>query len=83
MPIYDYRCSDCTHTFELFVQTSTVPMCPKCESLKLQKLLSVFAVGNSVAAPTPFCGTGGGGMGGGGCGGCGGDTRGAGACHTN
>jgi putative FmdB family regulatory protein len=45
MPIYDYRCTQCAHEFELLVlRTSPVPACPSCESQNLEQLLSGFAV---------------------------------------
>jgi putative FmdB family regulatory protein len=45
MPIYEYRCHQCSHEFELLVlRTSPVPACPSCESLDLEQLLSCFAV---------------------------------------
>ena len=40
MPIYDYRCSDCSKTFELLVRVSADPVCPICGSLRLEKLVS-------------------------------------------
>jgi putative FmdB family regulatory protein len=43
MPIHDYRCDDCKAQFELLVRASTVPQCPACSSLKLEKLLSAIA----------------------------------------
>lgn len=72
MPIYDYRCADCGEKFELFVQTSTVPACPRCQGQHLDKLLSKFAVGGSSATePATMAGA---------CGTCG-DPRGPGACR--
>ena len=45
MPIYDYRCTQCAHEFELLVlRTSPVPACPSCESQDVEQLLSAFAV---------------------------------------
>lgn len=45
MPIYEYRCADCAHEFELLVlRTSPVPACPACSSQSLEQLLSGFAV---------------------------------------
>jgi putative FmdB family regulatory protein len=33
MPIYEYRCTQCHHTFELFQHVGEqVPSCPKCGS---------------------------------------------------
>lgn len=40
MPLYDFRCNDCNKTYELLVRTSTVPACPDCGSLQLEKLMS-------------------------------------------
>jgi putative FmdB family regulatory protein len=71
MPIFDYRCAECGHTFELIVQTSTVPECPRCHTQHLEKLLSRFAVGGQASAaalPASPCGQ------------CG-DPRGPGACR--
>ncbi|MFN2447810.1 MAG: zinc ribbon domain-containing protein [Vicinamibacterales bacterium] len=44
MPLYEYRCRDCQHDFELLVRESTVLECPACRSAALEKQLSVFAV---------------------------------------
>ena len=45
MPIYDYRCAQCAHEFELIVlRTSPVPACPSCSSQDLEQLLSAFAI---------------------------------------
>ena len=54
MPIYEYACSDCGHEFELLVRTDTVPQCPGCHSMALEKRLSVFATATASgpAAPT-------------------------------
>ncbi|MDD5330851.1 MAG: zinc ribbon domain-containing protein [Sulfuricella sp.] len=43
MPIHDYRCNDCNQTFELLTRSSTVPACPACGSLALEKMLSLPA----------------------------------------
>ncbi len=44
MPIYDYRCRDCGHQFELLVLGSTVAACPSCQSRELEQLIAGFAV---------------------------------------
>jgi putative FmdB family regulatory protein len=66
MPIYEYRCEPCSHTFETLVRTSSdVPKCPKCGSPELAKQFSVPAsahtggTGRSDALPIasgPGCG---------------------------
>jgi putative FmdB family regulatory protein len=43
MPLYEYVCQDCESQAELLVQGSQQPLCPKCGSAKLTKLLSVVA----------------------------------------
>ena len=44
MPLYEYECRACGHSFELLVRGSTMPACPSCRSENLQRLLSGFAV---------------------------------------
>ncbi len=44
MPLYEYRCAECDHGFELLVRESTTFECPACRGSKLEKQLSVFAV---------------------------------------
>ena len=63
MPLYEYRCQDCQHDFELLVRESTGLECPACHSRALEKQLSVFAVATEgprpssrAAAPAP-CGS--------------------------
>jgi putative FmdB family regulatory protein len=41
MPLYEYTCKDCEHTFETLVFGSEKVECPECESGNLEKLLSV------------------------------------------
>jgi putative FmdB family regulatory protein len=43
MPIYDYRCKQCHHDFELLVKSSTIPACPACGSLEIDKQVSLPA----------------------------------------
>jgi len=45
MPIFEYKCRDCGSTFEEIVFSSTYHIvCKKCESGRVDKQLSVFAV---------------------------------------
>ncbi len=41
--IDDYECKDCGHTQEVFTNTSSEdkPVCEKCKSINLQKVLAV------------------------------------------
>jgi len=46
MPIYEYRCNDCSHTFQLFQSVGSRGegvTCPKCSSDRIEPLLSAFA----------------------------------------
>lgn len=44
MPLYEYRCRHCGHEFEALVRAGDVPGCASCQSLDLERLLSLFAV---------------------------------------
>jgi putative FmdB family regulatory protein len=41
MPIYEYRCQQCSNEFEVLVRSDTAPRCPDCDSEELEKLLSL------------------------------------------
>lgn len=76
MPIYEYACRTCAHSFETLVRGSEEPNCPHCQGADLERALSTFAVGGPAApgrangsAASP-------------CGQCG-DPRGPGACSMN
>ena len=74
MPIFEYVCRDCDHSFETLVTRDRQPVCPACHGQSLEKQLSVFAVSaKSDAAPAIAAGP---------CGTCG-DPRGAGSCRLN
>jgi putative FmdB family regulatory protein len=76
MPIFEYVCGKCKHSFETIVQGNKQATCPKCNSRKLEKQLSIFAaatkekVFDSGPRPMSACGT------------CG-DPRGPGSCSMN
>jgi putative FmdB family regulatory protein len=72
MPLFEYHCKKCNSQFELLVMGSTTPMCPTCNSQKLEKLLSTFAVNTNGGVAAREAGAGP-------CGACG-DPRGTGAC---
>ena len=48
MPIYEYRCRDCHHEFELLVRLGASPPrgCPKCGRSQVERKLSSFARGH-------------------------------------
>ena len=75
MPIYEYRCQDCSSRFEVltsFAERDRGQACPRCESLKTRVLVSSFAVvgGKETGAAMDFSSSAGGCCGGG-CGSCG------------
>ena len=56
MPIYEYRCNDCTQSFEALVRPGHHgdAQCPHCNGRKLSREMSTFAArasnGNGAAA---------------------------------
>jgi putative FmdB family regulatory protein len=50
MPIHDFRCQACGHTFETLVRGSAMPVCPKCAGTALDKLVSLTAAQGTSAA---------------------------------
>jgi putative FmdB family regulatory protein len=45
MPLYEYRCSACSHEFELLILKASQPIvCRACGSESVERLLSMFAV---------------------------------------
>ena len=45
MPLYEFKCLDCGHLFELLIMKSAQTVrCPGCESESVERLLSLFAV---------------------------------------
>ncbi|MGE5316324.1 MAG: FmdB family zinc ribbon protein [Acidobacteriota bacterium] len=81
MPIYDYRCEDCSARYEVFhkVREETEEIiCPKCQSRRYKKMMSVpaAAVMGSSASDSFSAG-------GGSCDGAGGCGCSGGACGLN
>jgi putative FmdB family regulatory protein len=73
MPIFEYICKECDHSFEALVYGRERAQCPKCQSKKLAPQLSTFAVSSKTPSSghsAPAAGL---------CGSCG-DPRGPGAC---
>jgi putative FmdB family regulatory protein len=67
MPRYDFECSECKTTFEVDLkisekdQDSDKKVCPKCQSKKVQQIISfkggISTGGSSAAAPSCPTGT--------------------------
>ena len=43
MPLYEYECQECEHTFETLVRDKEPAACPQCHKKRIQRLLSVPA----------------------------------------
>lgn len=46
MPIYEFFCKKCNTIYKFFsrtIDTTTIPKCPKCGSVKLERVFSTFA----------------------------------------
>ncbi len=43
MPLYEYTCRECEHTFETLVFDGEAVECPQCQGDHVQRLLSVPA----------------------------------------
>ncbi len=61
MPIYEYHCNPCEHTFETLVRhQNDVPHCPRCGNHELAKLFSVPAAAQTSqgagSSSLPVCG---------------------------
>jgi putative FmdB family regulatory protein len=55
MPVYEYRCEECSEGFELFVRSPSRqadPVCPKCGSRRVKKAVSLFGVGREAGSRT-------------------------------
>jgi putative FmdB family regulatory protein len=72
MPLYEYRCNDCSAVFELLrpmADREVAAVCPSCESRASMPLISRVAVhAGSASDDSPGVGGGGGGCCGGSCG---------------
>ena len=73
MPIYDYRCTDCDSTYDVYHKTREIAedvVCPSCGSTKHTRLMSIpaAAVMNGGSASSASSCDSGGGCCGGACG---------------
>lgn len=58
MPMYEYACRKCGHSFETLVTaraTATVVACPECESEDLEQLISLPARGKVTDGSATNC----------------------------
>ena len=57
MPIYEYHCEPCEHTFETLIRgSSDVAHCPRCGNTKVAKQFSVPAAAHSGRSNSlPIC----------------------------
>ena len=53
MPMYEYACKKCEHTFEALVFNGEKVECPECHSARLRRLLSVPAKPQASSKPLP------------------------------
>ena len=42
MPLYDFKCRGCGHTFEALVRGSSAVECPACKKDDVERLISSF-----------------------------------------
>lgn len=56
MPMYEYACQKCEHTFETLVFDGDAVECPECQSVKLERLISLPGVGQVKDGSSGGCG---------------------------
>jgi putative FmdB family regulatory protein len=54
MPLYEYSCRQCDHTFEALVFAGETVACPQCHAEQLERLFSVPAKPRSEGAALPL-----------------------------
>jgi putative FmdB family regulatory protein len=54
MPMYEYACKKCEHTFETLVFNGEKVECPECHGERLERLLSVPAKPQAGGKPLPM-----------------------------
>jgi len=54
MPMYEYTCQKCQHTFEALVFDGEAVECPECQDSRVERLLSVPAVGRGGTQSLPM-----------------------------
>jgi putative FmdB family regulatory protein len=57
MPLFDYTCKKCEHTFEALVFGDEAVECPECHGRRVERLLSVPARPHTTGSNLPMaCG---------------------------
>jgi putative FmdB family regulatory protein len=56
MPLYEYSCRQCRHTFEALVFNGDTVECPECHAADLQRLLSLPAKPKADSTSLPMSG---------------------------
>jgi putative FmdB family regulatory protein len=52
MPLFEYTCGDCGHSFEELIFSNDIKVsCPQCDSEKIDKQLSTFGVADNSVTP--------------------------------
>lgn len=44
MPLFDFTCQNCQNEFEALVRGAVVPVCPSCQSDKLERQMSLPSI---------------------------------------
>lgn len=54
MPLYDYTCQECDHTFEELVRNGEAVECPQCRTTRVERQLSLPARPRAQGASLPM-----------------------------
>jgi len=54
MPLYEYACQECEHTFETLVFNGEKVECPECQGEKVERLLSMPAKPRASSSSLPM-----------------------------
>ena len=60
MPVYDYRCTDCNKTYDVYHKSREVEdvVCPSCGSVHHKKLMSIPVVSMGSTSSSSDCSAG-------------------------
>jgi putative FmdB family regulatory protein len=54
MPMYDFECGACGHTFETVAKLDETPECPSCKSTETTRLMGAPIMGGQAAKKMKF-----------------------------